>query len=230
MNNQEKRTLDSFKRARDFDAAHPELFPAGALGRELFDELKGVVDGLEAHAAAESTGRGAARQGTTGKAVARDGIIEGLDIFRRTARSLAYRMPGIEERFPVPYKQDGQELLTTARSALGAAVELKTEFLRREVPERVYTEMEANINAYAAALTDQHAGREESITAAARIDALIQKGLDTVRQLDPIVRNKLHDNTALLAAWLTAKRIERPNRRNGKKTNSGDSGPQTPDK
>ncbi len=229
MNDQEKRTLDMFRRSRDFDAAHAQLFVAGTLARELFDEFKGVVDEVEGHAAAESTGRNTARQGTAGKAAARDGIIEALGILRRTARSMAYRIPGIEEKFPVPHKQDGQELLTTARSALAAALPLKAEFLRREVPEHVFTDLENHIAAYAAAITGQNAGREERVTAAASIDAAIQHGLDLLRQLDPIVRNKLHNDPALLAAWLTAKRIERPNRRNGKKNNNAPPAPDTPD-
>jgi hypothetical protein len=216
MNDQEKRTLDTFKRVHDFDSAHAGLFAAGSLARELFDAVAGVVDELEGHAAAESTGRGKARQGTAGKASAREAILEGLGILRRTARSMAYATPGLEEKFPVPHKQDGQELLNTARSALAAALPLKAEFLRREVPEHVFEDLEANVAAYQTAFTSQNTGKEESITASASIDGAVRRGLDTLRELDPIVRNKLHDNPALLAAWLSAKRTERATRRNNK--------------
>lgn len=216
MNDQEKRTLDTFKRVRDFDAAHAGLFAANSLARELFDDIAGVVAELEGHAAAESTGRSKARQGTAGKASARDAILEGLGILRRTSRSMAYTMPGVEENFPVPHKQDGQELLNTARAALEAALPLKAEFLRREVPEHVFEDLETNIAAFQAALTGQNTGKEERITAGASIDGAVGRGLDALRQLDPIVRNKLHDNPALLASWLSAKRTERATRRNNK--------------
>ena len=216
MNDQEKRTLDTFKRVHDFDAAHANLFAAGSLARELFDAVAGVVDELEGHAAAESTGRSKARQGTAGKASAREAILEGLGILRRTTRSMSYSMPGIEEKFPVPHKQDGQELLSIARSALAAALPLKAEFLRREVPEHVFEDLEANVAAYQSALTGQNTGKEERVTAAASIDGAVGRGLDALHQLDPIVRNKLHDNPALLAAWLSAKRTERATRRNNK--------------
>lgn len=225
MNDQEKRTLDTFKRVRDFDAAHAGLFAADSLARELLDVIAGVVDKLEGHAAAESTGRSKARQGTASKASAREAILEALGILRRTARSMAYAMPGLEEKFPVPHKQDGQELLNTAHSALDAALPLKTEFLRREVPERVFQDLEADIAAYQTALTGQNTGKEERVTAAASIDGAVTQGLDTLRQLDPIVRNKLHDNPALLAAWLSAKRTERATRRNNKQSPPT---PQTP--
>lgn len=227
MNDQEKRTLDMFKRLRDFDAAHQGLFSAGSLARELFDAIAAVVDELEEHAAAESKGRIKARQGTAGKASAREEILEGLGILRRTARSMAHATPGVEENFPVPHKQDGQELLNTARSALAAALSLKSEFLRREVPERVFQDLETNIDAYQAALTGQNTGKDEHIEAAGGIDGAVGRGLDKLRELDPIVRNKLHDNPALLAAWLSAKRIERATRRNNKPAPPT---PQTPDK
>jgi hypothetical protein len=214
MNDQEKRTLDMFKRLRDFDAAHAGLFTAGTLARELFDDIAAVVSELEGHAFAESAGRGAARQGTASKAVARAAIVEDLGILRRTARSMSVVMPGIEEKFPVPHKQDGQELLSTARAALATAESHRAQFLRREVQEEVFQDLTANIAAFEAALTDQNAGKEESVTAAASIDAAIERGTEALRQLDPIVRNKLHNNPATLAAWLSAKRTERPTRRN----------------
>ena len=227
MNDQEKRTLDTFRRVRDFDAAHAGLFALGSLARELFDAIAAVVDELEGHAAAESTGRSKAREGTAGRASAREAILEGLRILRRTARSMSYSTPGLEEKFPAPHKQDGQELLNTARSALAAALPLKAEFLRREVPESVLQDLEADIAAYQTALTGQNTGRDESLTAAASIDGAVGRGLDALRELDPIVRNKLRDNPALLAAWLGAKRTERATRRNNKHAPPT---PQTPDK
>jgi hypothetical protein len=225
MNDQEKRTLDMFKNVRDFDAAHEGLFPAGTLARELFDTIVGVVSELEGHAAAETAGRGTARQGTAGKAVARAAILEDLAILRRTARSMSVVMPGLEDKFRIPRKQDDQELLNTARAALAEAEPLKAEFLRREVPEQVFQDLEDNIAAYEAALTGQYTGKEESVTAGASIDAAIERGADALHQLDPIVRNKLHNNHPTLAAWLSAKRTQRAPRRSNSNTPPT---PQTP--
>lgn len=113
-------------------------------------------------------------------------------------------MPGLEDKFCIPRKQDDQELRNTARAALAEAVQLKAEFLRREVPESVFQDMEANLAAFETALTGQNTGKEERVTAGASIDAAIDRGTDALRQLDPIVRNKLHNNSATLAAWLSA--------------------------
>jgi hypothetical protein len=228
MNDSEKRTLDMFKRVRDFDAAREGLFDAGTLARELFTIIGSVINDLEGHAATESEVRGAARQGTASKAAARAAIDRDLGTLRRTARTMSSVMPGFEEKFRVPPRQDGQELIYNARAALAAAEPFKAEFRRREVPERVFQDLEANIKAYEAALTDQHTAKEERVTAAALIDAAIKRGMDAVHQLDAIVRNKLRDNAAALAAWLSARRIERPNRRNRNNNHNTPPAPQTP--
>lgn len=227
MNDLEKRTLDTFRRVRAFDVSHDGLFLAGTLARDLFDTIGGVITDLEDHATRESGGRGAARQGTVSKAAARAAILEDLAILRRTARTMNSVATGIEEKFRVPLRQDGGELLATARAALAAAEPYKAEFLRREVQERVFQDLAANIAAFEAALTEQNTAKEESLTAAASIDAAIDRGMDSLRQLDPIVRNKLHNNTATLAAWLSARRIERAPRRNN--TNSNANTPPAPE-
>ena len=226
MNDLEKRYLDRFKRVRDFNAAHDGLFPVGTLARDLFENIGGVVNDLEGFATTQAAGRSAARQGTVSKAVAKDAIHEDFGILRRTARSMSGAMPGVVEMFNIPQGQDGQELVNTVRAALPTAEALKSEFLRREVPARVFQDLPANIAAYEAAVTDQNIGRDESLTAGASIDAAIDRGNEALRQLDPIVRNKLHNNSAMLAAWLSAKRLERAPRRNN---NSTPPAPQTPD-
>jgi hypothetical protein len=210
MNDLEIRTLDKLKRVRNFDATHDGLFPAGTLARDLFDAVAGCVNDIEWHAAAESSGRGAVRQGTAGKAASRAAIAEDLTIIRRTARSMAVVIPGLDDKFRLPRKPTDQGLLDTARAFLADAEPLKPEFLRREVPERVFQDLATNLAAFETALNAQYTGKGESTTAAASTDAAFERGLGALRQLDPIVCNKLHNNSAALAAWQAAKRTERP--------------------
>ena len=213
MTDHEIRRLDMFKRVRNFGVTHDAAFPPGTLARDLFDNIAGIVNDLEGHAATESAGRGTARQSTAGRAAARAALRGDLSILRRTARSMSAAVPGLEDKFRIPRNPSDQELLNTARAFLGDAEPFKTEFLRREVQPRVFQNLDANLAAFEAALSGQYTGREESVTAAASIDAAIRRGTAALRQLDPIVRNKLHNNTATLAAWESAKRIERAPRR-----------------
>ena len=225
MTDQETRTLDTFRRTHNFDVTRPSLFAAGTLARELFDTIARAAKDLESHAAAESSGRAAARQGTAGKGAARASLLEDLSIIRRTALSMAVVMPGLDDKFRVPRNPNDQELLNTARAFLADAEPLKAEFLRREVPDSFFQGLAANIAAFEAALSARYTGQAESTTAGSSIDAAIDLGVDALRQLDPIVRNKLRDDPAALAAWEVAKRIERPRRRSKTETPTA---PQTP--
>ncbi|HEX8501646.1 MAG TPA: hypothetical protein VF659_13760 [Pyrinomonadaceae bacterium] len=213
MNDLEIRTLDTFKRVRNFDVTHDGLFPPDTLARDLFDVIAGAAKDIEGFAAAETSGGTTARQGTANKAAAREAILEDLRIIRRTARTMTGDSPGVSDKFRVPRKANDQELLNTARAFLADAEPLKGEFLRRELQERVFQDLAANLAAFEAALNAQYAGRGESVTAAGSMDAAFENGLNALRQLDPIVRNKLHNNHAALAGWESAKRIERGPRR-----------------
>lgn len=213
MNDQEVRRLDTLRRVRDFGNTYESMFPDGTLARELFDTIDGVVEDLQAHAATQSSGRGAARQSTVSKAAARAALLEDLSILRRTARSMSVVMPGLDNKFRIPRNPGDQELLDTARAFLADAEALKPEFLRREVPANLFDDLRDNIRSFETALRGQYAGKGESAAAGASIDAAIERGTDALRQLDAIVRNKLHNDVAALAAWESARHTERPRRR-----------------
>lgn len=212
MTNEEIRRLDMFRRSRNFGTSHDAAFPAGSLARDLFDIVTGVVEELDGHAAAQLSGRNAAREHTVSKAVVRDALHEDLEILSRTARAMAFVTPGLEEKFRLPRKMNDQKLLETARAFLADAEPLKAEFLRHDVPARVFQSLPANITAFDAALNGQYVGNESSVTAVAAIDAAIERGMSAVRRLDAIVRNRLGRDAASLAAWESARHIERPSR------------------
>jgi hypothetical protein len=212
MTNEEIRRLEMFRRVRNFGTSHDVAFPAGSLTRDLFDIVAGIVLDLEGHAAAQSSGRGSARQNTTGKAAVRAALREGMEVFRRTARAMSLVTPGLAEKFRLPRKANDHALLETARAFLADATALKAEFMQHSVPERVFQDLEANIAAFNAALDGQYAGNEASVAAVAAIDAAIVLGMNSVRRLDPCVRNRLGQDAAGLAAWESARHIERPSR------------------
>src|SRR5215213_8923925 len=99
MNDLEARTLETFKNVRNFGVTNASIFPDGTLSRDLFNVIGGLADDIDGHAAAQAMGGGAARQGTAGKAVLRDEILEDLSTLRRTARTMSGIITGIDEKF-----------------------------------------------------------------------------------------------------------------------------------
>jgi hypothetical protein len=213
MNDQSTRRLDALKRVCNFAEAHAELFPQGTLARELLNVISDVTEKLGEYAATQVSGRGEARRATAAKDAARAAILEGLAVLRRTARSIAVVVPGVDDKFRIPRNLNDQLVLDTAHAFLAESEPLKDEFLRREVPESVFQDLQANVTAFEEALRGRDTGREASVMAGASIDAALERATEALRQLDPIIRNKLRDDPATLAAWESARHTERSPRR-----------------
>jgi hypothetical protein len=199
-----------FVRVRDFGAGHVASFPAATLGKELFDALDGIVTELEEQTTAQASGSSAARQGTTVRAQARAKLREDLEAISRTARSMSRGTPGIENKFRMPPgNSNDQALINAARAFAADAVSLSAEFIRHELPADFLAVLNNDINAFEVAVNEQNRGTETRVSATAAIDATIERGVETVRRLDAVVRNKFRDDQATLAAWESASHTER---------------------
>jgi hypothetical protein len=212
MEDLEIRRYEMFKHVGELGSTHADAFPPNTLGGELFATIASAVAELEKHAAAQSSGRSTLRQSTATKAVARASLQELLEMYRRTARGMALVTPGLDNKFRIPRKMTDAELLNTARAFAADAPPLKAEFLRREMPATFIEDLHAQIEAFELADNSQNEGSDTSVAARAEIDAAIERGMNAIRQLDPIVRNKLRNDPAGLAAWESARHVERPSR------------------
>lgn len=208
MEDVERRRFEMFVRVRDFGAAHASSFPAASRGRELFTKVNRVVEELTTHAAAQSSGAGA--HGTASRAAAREELCDDLEAISRTARAVFSASPGLQERFRQPRdKRNDQQLIAAARAFATDATPLRAELIRNELPANFIEHLNADIEAFEASITNQNRCREARISVVESIDAAIDRGVEAVRQLDAIVRNKFRDDPATLAAWTCASYTER---------------------
>jgi hypothetical protein len=209
MDDQAIRTLDMLKRGRVFGDAHLSSFSPVSLARQLFLDIGHTITEIEGHAAAESAAGGSKRQSTAGKAVAREALRELMEAIRRTARAMALTMPGLEDKFRIPRGNNDQILLNTARAFAQEALALKDEFIRHEMPPDFIERLNAAIANMEAAIGVQTTAKGASKSAGVSIDEAIGRGLEAVRRLDPIVRNKFADQPTVIAEWDGARRIQR---------------------
>ena len=210
MNDDERRRYEMFLRVHNFGEAHKDAFPAATLGREVFDNLSAVIDELRNLATTKFSSALAAKQGTSSKAVARDRLLRRLNRISDTARSMAITTPDLDEKFRMPRSNvNHQTLLSVARAFAADALPLKDNFIRHEMPADFIEDLEAAIADFEEAGEDQTRSTEERIASRAAIDAAIERGLNEVRRLDAIVRNKFFDDPATIAEWESARHIER---------------------
>src|SRR5262245_54490968 len=116
MNSLDTRRYEMLLRVNEFGLAHAELFPPTTLGGQAFAAVRTAIEQMDDHAAASAYGRGAARSGTTSRAIARKALREHLDAVSRTARALALDMPGLDDKFRPPRGCGDSTLLIAARA------------------------------------------------------------------------------------------------------------------
>lgn len=209
MNNLVTRRFEMFKRVRDFGTVRAADFPARSLGRDLFNTLTTVIGELETCAACQSSGINTAMEGTASKAAVRTALFELLATINRTARVMAFDTPGLENKFRMPRRDNDQALLATARAFATDAAPLSATFIKHEMAADFLTTLSNHITEFENALNRRNTARGAHVSATAGMGDAMERGMDTAQRLDAVIRNKYAADPAALAAWETARRIER---------------------
>ena len=212
MNNLTIRRYETLKRVRDFGVTKGNDFPAKSFGKELFAKVTQAVSDLENHGANQAAGRGAAQSTTTSKTTVRESLRDILMAMNRTARVMAYETPGVDDKFRFPHNSTDQALLNAARAFAVAATPLKASFIKREHPADFIDQLNALIVSFEDASAQRAAAIGTHVVAGVGIDETINQGMQMIRQLDNIVRNKYKGDALTLAAWDQASHVERRNR------------------
>jgi hypothetical protein len=196
-------------RVREFGAAHGDAFPAGSVGGQMFAAVSTAVDQLSTYVTTQAAGHGAAREGTISKAVAREAVHEALDAIGRTARALALDTPGLEGKFRVPSSRNDHELATAARTFGQDAAPLEAKFTAHGLPATFLADLQAALDTFERAAQEHFSARETHVAARAGIGTAIESAFLALARLDAIVPNILRDKPTMLAAWTSARHVER---------------------
>lgn len=213
MDDRELRSYEMLMRVDNFGDENTAFFPPASLGGELFARIKAAVTKMANHVAQQVSGSTSARQGTATKSMAREALREDLERLRRTARAMSKTMPGIDSKFRIPRNATDQELIGTAQASAADALILKNDFIRFAMPADFLDDLNEHIADFQTSLTTQQTGKGNQVMATAAIDDTLEEALDAVRQLDAIVPNTFHNDPARLAAWASARHVERAARK-----------------
>jgi hypothetical protein len=122
---------------------------------------------------------------------------------------MADEVPGLDDKFRLPRNNNDQQLLAAGRAAAIDAAPFSAQFIAHEMPADFLEDLAADIGDLEAAMSDQSGGIGNRVAAAAAIDDAIDRGIEVVRKLDAIVKNKYANNPATLAEWTSASHTER---------------------
>ena len=224
MNSESVRAQATLARVHDFATAEAATFPPASKGGQLFAEINSALTQLNTHVSAQVGGSNAAREGTEQKALAAEELLDLLTMIRRTARSMDHEHPGLLAKFRIPPDLSATELLGAAEHFATEATPFKTNFIAYGLPETFLEDLNEQIDELRDALADQTAGTRTRVTATAGIRETIDGAFINLRRVDPIVLNVFRDQPAKLAAWASARHLERAPRRQKPPSGGGSGG------
>src|SRR5205085_3701730 len=210
MNDQAIRDLETFIHIRDFCTTHADRFPKDTHIQAVIGELGAAITDMETHLAAQDSGKRSTKEGTKLKSVAHTALREALEAISRTARAMALKVPGLEDKFRLPRSASSQGWLTVARAFAQDAAPLKAEFVRRGLPESFLADLQADINEYEQALNQRTQSKGSHVAATVAINEADERGMNCKLELDAIVRNIFHADPVTLAEWTSASHVVRP--------------------
>ena len=225
MNNVALRAQATLARVHDFATAEAAFFPPASVGGQLFAEIGSALTELDTHVSAQVGGGNTAREGTEQKALAQEELLDLITMIRRTARSLDHDHPGLLAKFRLPPNLPTTELLGVAEHFATEAIHFKTNFIAYGLPETFLEDLNEQIDELRDALADQNAGTRTRVTATAGIRETIDDAFIKLRRVDPIVRNVFRDDPTKLAAWASARHLERAPKRQRPPNGGGSGGP-----
>ena len=228
MNTKDQTRFDALKGASSFGVNNASDFkPANGVpkikAQALFASLGIVADGEEATTKdtvlgnlvraikTQDSGKGDFHGGTASKSVQREGLLEVLRSWNRTAAAIATATsaPDLMENFRIPHGTNDTGTIARARAFVDAVEPLKAEFVALAHPADFVDALKQRIADIEGAADDQSTGKQDRSGATAGISDLIERGLVILKQLDAIMHNLYAANPQKLAAWLTASNIAR---------------------
>ena len=209
MHKGEIRIMEMLVRVRQFMLSRIAAFPAGSPGHDLYVVVDASIKSMERLSADQALHAHAGREKTAQKKIADDALRAIMEAMFRTARSMSKRSPGVEEKFRLPSRKDGQTWLAFARAFATEAEPLAEEFVSRGMPPDFIDDLKARILAVEQALDARAQKEAEQVAATAGIAEAAEQGLEAVREFSIIVRNVYAGSEAELAAWESASHVER---------------------
>lgn len=228
MNDFHRRRIEHLVRSSAYVKANAADFPEGSKGAQALAELEAAIAEAESYAVSRETSVNSLKQATTAKGDVREAIHAGLRTISDTMRTIALDHP--EHKGSFVFKGTSvsdRTLLTMAQSVATAAQPLKTLFNEYDLNAEFFGQFNGNIDNFAQQLTKQTAGKGGRIAANASLEGALRRGEEAFEKLDTAVSNKYRNDPAKLAAWESARRMERAARsRRGTGEKKGDGGTQ----
>lgn len=198
---------DMFGRTLVFNTANAADYATIAEAATQFATVQSAADALDGFFATQTSGD--ASMAVEQKSVLRAAIRRKIKAYSRTARALKSDIPGIEKVFSAPDSNNDTTLIAKGRDIVTEAGVHHVALAGLGLAASMATDLTADLDALEAANDAKTAGNVETVGATAGIDNEVDEGMEAEIKLDAIMHNVYRDNPVKLAAWTTARHVQR---------------------
>ena len=230
MNDKQRRRFERLSRAANFGASVSADFPGTGKGGQALASLTAAIAEAEAQDTSRATNLRAQQHGASSRKDARAALQSQLAAISDTADAISLDHPEVKDSFKRPRTNvNDQNLLSTARSFAAAAADppLKARFVEYDMPADFLERLDAGIRSFDAAIDTQTTGANTRLASNAGLDDALKRAEQELEKFDAAVRNKFRSDPSRLAAWESARHLERAPRPNKKLTTTPPASPST---
>lgn len=148
MNSRDGERYNAFVTVNQFGKENAADFPAKSIGGRFFAEIAECIALLKQHGANQSSAMSSSKQHFGNKDTARENVREDLTEISRMARSMAYEIEGLDDKFRVPINRNDRQLLTDARAFLTDAAPYEAKFTEYGLPEDFLENLQTGIEEF----------------------------------------------------------------------------------
>ncbi len=220
MNSTQRRRRDRLARACAYHTANAADFPEGSKGAKAAAEMAAAIADADGHDTARESSASALQQATVGKNDARGAILAYLRAISDTARTIAAEHAEFRGMFQFSGASvSDRALLTTARDFAAAGLPHKSLFVEYDMKPDFLEEFTSLMDAFEQQMDIQISVKGGRVSANASLEGALGRGEAALERFDTAVNNKYRGNEAKLAAWKSARHLERSSR--GKRKGNG---------
>ena len=207
MNDRDRRRYEMLVRVKQFGIDNAGDFTGIATTK--FNAIGTIVDDTDTKAAAQQSGFAEAAQQFEVKDTARENLRDEMSDISRTAKSMEYEFDGISDKFRFQRNMSDADLLAKGRAFVIEAGPYALDFKAYGMPSTLIADLTAACDAFEATFSTTASAQAEHVAATADTASKIREGMVAVRTVDGIVQNKYAGDPDKLAAWLSAKHVEK---------------------
>ncbi|HEU4597300.1 MAG TPA: hypothetical protein VFS10_19375 [Pyrinomonadaceae bacterium] len=210
VNDRQRRRFERVSRIRAFMTEHAPDFPETGKAGQAAARLNTVLAELESLNTSRVTNKGERQQASIGRREARETLRAHLTTLRDTAETIALDHPELKGVFKWSRASvSDQTLLATARAFAATAAPFRPRFAEYDLPPDFFVKLTASIEEFDRHIARQTATVGSGVAATASIEDALKRAEAEAERLDTSVRNKYRDDTARMAFWESASRLER---------------------